>query len=362
MKEKGFGKTILSDLQSNDLFHSLKRDLIDVYDFYLDRESKDRLSRMNRVKRGFVLSFWLIKAMFFKLTSARRLLLLVAFVFAVSGSNVAYNSDHFSVRADFKIISFVIVLVILMLEIMDKLLAHDELMVGKKVQAALMPNDNPVLKGWDVWLYTRSANEVSGDLVDYLHVGEGRLGVTLGDVAGKGLGAALCMARIQATLHAIADDFSSLAALMTRMNKIVCRDGLPTRFSTLVYVEAPAGAGTLRLVNAGHYPPIVLSGGEHVILKPGAPALGITKDSKYAEQKVHLHKGDALLIYSDGITDARNEKGVHFDDKRLLALLPGLKGMTAEAMGKTIVDAVDRFIGEARPNDDLSLAIIRRAE
>jgi sigma-B regulation protein RsbU (phosphoserine phosphatase) len=362
MKDKGFGKTILSDLQKNDLFYSLKRDLTDVCDFYLDRESKERLARMNKVKRGFVLSFWLVKGMFFKLTSARRLLLLVAFVFALSGSQAAYNSEQFSIRVDFRIISFVIVLVILMLELMDKLLAHDELLVGKKVQAALMPTDNPELKGWDVWLYTRSANEVSGDLVDYLAVGEGKLGVTLGDVAGKGLGAALCMARIQATLHAIADDFSSLAALMARMNRIVCRDGLPTRFSTLVYAEIAAGSGTIRLVNAGHYPPIVLSGGKHEILKPGAPALGITKKSKYAEQKIHLRKGDALLIYSDGITDARNEKGVHFDDRRLLSLLPGLKNMTSEEMGKTVVGAVDRFIGEARPSDDLSLVIVRRTD
>ena len=362
MKDKGFGKTILSDLQQNDLFHSLKRDLLDVYDFYLDRESKDRLSRMNRVRRGFAMSFWLLKSMFFKLTSARRLLLLVAFVFAFSGNQASFNGQYFSLRADFRIISFVIVLVILMLELMDKLLAHDELLVGKKVQAALMPTDNPELKGWDVWLYTRSANEVSGDLVDYLRVGDAKLGVALGDVAGKGLGAALCMARIQATLHAIADDFTSLAALMSRMNRIVCRDGLPTRFSTLVYAEIAAGSGTVRLVNAGHYPPIVLSGGKHEILKPGAPALGITKKSRYAEQKVQLKKGDALLIYSDGITDARNQRGEHFDDGRLLALLPGLKDMTSEKMGKEVVGAVDRFIGDARPNDDLSLVILRRTQ
>jgi len=209
-------------------------------------------------------------------------------------------------------------------------------------------------------LYTRSANEVSGDLVDYLHVGDAGLGLALGDVAGKGLGAALCMARIQATLHAIADDFASLAALMTRMNHIVCRDGLPTRFSTLVYAEIGAGSGTVRLVNAGHYPPIVLSGDRHAILKPGAPALGITKKSKYAEQKMRLKKGDALLIYSDGVTDARNEKGMHFDDKRLLALLPGLKNMSSAEMGEAIVGAVDRFVGEARPSDDLSLVIARR--
>jgi serine phosphatase RsbU (regulator of sigma subunit) len=362
MKDEGLGKTILSDLRQNDLFRALKQDLMDIYDFYLDRQTKERLSRMGKVKRWIVMSVWLIKSMFFKLTSVRRLLLLLAFLFALFASNLSWRDQNLSINMDFRIVSFLIILVILMLELKDKLLAHDELLIGKKVQAALMPSDNPVFKGWDVWLYTRSANEVSGDLVDYLHIKPGRLGVALGDVAGKGLGAALCMARIQATLHAIAPEFHSLSKLMTQMNRIVCRDGLPTRFSTLIYGELLSNSGKVRLVNAGHYPPIVLRGKIHECLKPGAPALGITTKSKYREEKINLHKGDTLLVYSDGVTDARNEAGEHFDEKRLMQLLPGLKDLSSQQMGKAIVSAVNRFIGEARPNDDLSLVILSRTK
>jgi serine phosphatase RsbU (regulator of sigma subunit) len=362
MKNQGFGKTILSDLQQHDLFYALKRDLKDIYDFYLDRETKERLVRMGKVKRYFVMSFWLLKGMFFKLTSARRLLLLLAFLFAVSSNTVSWRDENLSINLDFRIVSFLIVLLILMLELKDKLLAHDELLVGKKVQAALMPSGNPVFKGWDVWLYTRSANEVSGDLIDYLNVGPGRLGLALGDVAGKGLGAALCMSRVQATLHAIAAEYHSLARLMTQMNRIVCRDGLPTRFSTLVYAELRPDSGNVRLVNAGHYPPIVLKGSAFTAMGPGAPALGITKKAKYREQTVRLRKGDMLLVYSDGVTDARNDSGELFDEKRLNQILPSLCGLTAGQAGKAIVHQVDRFVGNARPNDDLSLLIVRRTE
>jgi hypothetical protein len=356
------GKTILSDLRQGDLLHTLRRDLKDIYDFYLDRDTRDRLSRMGRVKRWFHMAWWLIKSMFYKLTSVRRLMVVLAVIIAFSSGQVAFNGEHFSWHSDFKGIGFLILLVVLALELKDKLLAHDELLVGRKVQAALMPLDNPVFEGWDVWLFTRSANEVSGDLVDYLRLSQNRLGVALGDVAGKGLGAALCMARVQATLHAIAAEFRSLAQLMTRMNRIVLRDGLPTRFSTLVYAEIRPTSDEVRLVNAGHYPPILVRSGAAAVMKQGAPALGITAKASFREQTVRLKKGESLLIYSDGITDARNAHGTHFDEKRLMDLMPSLKGLPAADMGKAVLAAVDRFVGEARQNDDLSLVILQRKD
>src|SRR5512138_3275825 len=92
---------------------------------------------------------------------------------------------------------------VLMLELKDKLLARSELEAGRTVQLALMPDRPPVVPGWDIWLYSRSANDVGGDLVDYLQIDPQRLGVMLGDVAGKGLPAALLMAKLQATLRAL---------------------------------------------------------------------------------------------------------------------------------------------------------------
>jgi sigma-B regulation protein RsbU (phosphoserine phosphatase) len=105
---------------------------------------------------------------------------------------------------------------------------------------------------------------------------------------------------------------------------------------------------------------VVITAKGHAVMKAGAPALGLTPKSRYREQALSLKKGDALLVYSDGITDARNEQGAHFDETRLMALMPKLAGLDAAGMGRTVVSAVDRFVGEARPNDDLSLLILRR--
>ena len=109
-------------------------------------------------------------------------------------------------------------------------------------------------------MYTRPANDVGGDLVDCLDSGGGRVGFALADVAGKALPAALLMAKVQATLRALATDVPSLADLAARTNAILCRDGLPNRFATLVYLDVRDGDGTVRLVNAGHMPPVRIGG------------------------------------------------------------------------------------------------------
>ena len=208
----------------------------------------------------------------------------------------------------------------------NKLLAQHELETGRAVQFALMPAQHPTLPGWETWLYTCPANEVGGDLVDYLMVRENTLGITLGDVAGKGLGAALFMAKIQATVRAIAPNFDSLAELGEEVNHIFRRDGLPGRFVSLVYLEVVPNQGQVRVLNAGHFPPIVIRREAIDEMPKGAPALGLMPNAPFMEQSTSLEVGDLLLVYSDGVTEARNEEGEFFDDERLKALLPTLRG------------------------------------
>jgi len=126
-------------------------------------------------------------------------------------------------------LGFVILLVILLLELKDKLVATDELAVGRAVQIAMLPRDNPVVSGWEIWLYTHPANEVGGDLVDYIKMDSDRWGIAIGDVAGKGLGAAMLMSKLQATLRALAPGFQELSDLGSEVNRIIYRDGLRNR-------------------------------------------------------------------------------------------------------------------------------------
>ena len=352
-------KTIFNDLRQVDFRRTLRQDFRDIYDFYLDRDTRERLSKMGRIRRWMHLAWWLLKSLFFKLAPVRRLLFVIAIILFFTGrTNIQSNSVQ--VDFNFNLASFALIIIILMLELKDKWLARDELSAGRAVQTALLPKKNPVLAGWDIWLYTQPANDVGGDLVDYLELEKHRLQITLADVAGKGLGAALLMAKLQATLRALAPNFESLGELGAKVNEILCRDGLPNRFASLIYLEIRADANQVRFVNAGHMPPILVQGQNILELPKGKPALGLDKKSNYKEQKITVKSNDVLIIYSDGITEARNEQGSFFSDQRLLNLLVKSSSKTAGEIGKRISSEVERFIGDARRHDDVSLVVLRR--
>ena len=355
----GVFKTVLSDIRQGELRRTLRRDLQDLYEFYLEDEARARLKRMPRFKRFFFWTGWLLKQLILKLPPIRRLMLVTALLVVVFGS---FSYDHGNVRIEFSgnPFSFVILLVVLMLELKDKLLARREIEVGRAVQQALLPDTSPTLAGWDIWLFTRPANDVGGDLVDYLSLRGDRLGLALGDVAGKGLGAALLMARLQATIRAFAPDSESLAVLGARMNAILGRDNPKQQFATLVYFELEPGSGEVRLLNAGHPLPISLSAREVQQLPPVALPLGLMTESAYSEQRITLEPGDLLVVYSDGLTEAESREHDLFGEERLLQLIPQLRGMGAEAAGTRLLVEVQRFVADQRQSDDLSLILARR--
>jgi sigma-B regulation protein RsbU (phosphoserine phosphatase) len=275
----------------------------------------------------------------------------------------SYGAADVSLSLHLSKVGFLVLLVVLMLELKDKVLARDELAVGRAVQLALMPCESPDIAGWDVWLYTRPANDVGGDLVDFLPLKNGAAGLSLGDVSGKGLGAALLMAKLQATLRAYAGDTEgegALADMGARVNQVLCRDGLANRFATLLILRAEPDSGRVRFMNAGHMPPLVLSAGEVKRHPPVAPLLGVLPEARFAEQEVNLAEGDLLVAYSDGLTEAMNRSEDFFGEERLLALVPALAGLAAKEAGRRLISAVDAFIGEERPSDDFSLILLRR--
>lgn len=187
-----------------------------------------------------------------------------------------------------------------------------------------------------------------------------RFGIVLGDVAGKGLPAALLMAKLQATVRALASERTSLATLGEETNRILCRDGLPNRFATMVYAEVTADTGSVTVLNAGHPPPLVSRNGGLEELPLGGIALGIVADAAFSEQRIELARGEVLVIFSDGVTEAVNGSDEFFGDERLRTGLQALDGMGAAGIGSRVVAAVDEFVGPTRPHDDLSLVVLRR--
>ncbi len=360
-QEQKFFRTIFEDLGqffrdlvSGRSYRSLRQDLADLREYYLSYDLQVRLEQMGRFRRWMYIFFWLLKYSILKLSSFRRIMLLIALIFLLSVPG-GQGTDQRNV-----LIGVLLLLFIIILELKDKLLAREELEAGRSVQKALQPETAPKVPGWEFWLYTRSANEVGGDLLDFIRIDPGHFGLAIGDVSGKGLPAALLMAKLQATLRALVGPSESLDRLADRINKIYHRDTQSNTFASLLYLELRSDDGKIRFVNAGHMPPIICKSGQLNELGKGDPALGIMFDSNYKEQMIDIVTGDMIFLYSDGLTDARDEKGHFFEDKRIFEILQSVKDRPASAIGTKILDVINRFEQNARISDDLSIAVIKK--
>jgi serine phosphatase RsbU (regulator of sigma subunit) len=350
--------TLREDLRQKDLWASFLQEMRDLKEFYLDDAQKKLLDQMNPFKRFFLLSWWILKGMFLKLTPIRRLLLLVGVLFiliSVGGQRNGRSADDWR-----PLLGGGIIILVLMLELKDRLLVRDELEAARRVQQALMPPKTPSVPGWSVWLSSRPANEVGGDLVDFISIADSRHGLVLADVTGKGLRAALLMAKLQATLRALAPDFSSAARLATKVNEIFHRDSLPNMFASMLYMEIRPDSGAVRCVNAGHLPPFLLRGVAVEELSKGEAAIGLMPGTSYTEHDLSLERGDFCIAYSDGLTEAVNQEGEFFGTKRLFSTAQACRTMEAPEMGQALLTEIDRFIGKAKPFDDLSIIILKR--
>jgi len=354
--------TLRDDLRRGDFFSSVGREFNELQEFMLDEQRKKRLHEMGAVRRWLYTAWWLLKSMFFKLTPARRILLVAGIVLVYASRTITFNSDRIVLGNDTGILGGLCILFVLMLELKDKLVAHKELEAGRAVQQALMPVRTPDIRGWRAWLFTRSANEVGGDLIDFIKIDDEKVGIALGDVAGKGLPAALLMAKLQASLRALLHDTTSLSELGEKLNRVFFRDSLRSIFSSLVYAELQPHSGSVRLLNAGHLPPVIVRHTGTETLPKGGPALGIMPEARYADFAVTLQKDDLLCIFSDGVTEQQNMAGEFFGERRVVEQLVPLAALTVEEIGERLVASVDGFAGTAQRHDDLSIVLIKRTE
>ncbi len=324
----------------------------ELTDYYLTPEQREQLKSMKPHYRMMHKSGWVLKAMFDKLSPERRVLFLAGVLMLL----FSFTGDQGNLNALFG--GFFLV-VLIMLELKDKLAAHDELAAGRKIQESLMPQRSPAVNGWKLWLFTRSANEVCGDLIDHMTLGGGRFSIIMADVSGKGLHAALITAKLQATIRALAGGIDELPALIGRINAIVHRDSPSHIFSSLFYAECSEEHGTVRFINAGHFPALIVRGAAIVETEKGDAALGLARYMNFTEHTATLNSGDRFILYSDGLTEAKNAAGEFFGKDRFTSLLTNRSG-TPDEIGADILRHVDAFIGSSTPSDDLSLIILQR--
>ncbi len=247
-------------------------------------------------------------------------------------------------------------------ERLEKRRMEEELKVASEIQMRLQPVAPPKIEGWDLTGVSFPCREIGGDYYDFItRKKDNRLVVALGDVSGKGTGAALLMSSLHAAVRAQSQTIASISEIMGEINRYIYENSPLNKFVTLFYADLDPETGELCYSNAGHNPPILLRrSGEIVRLETGGLPIGVMPGSRYAEAAVLLEPGDVLVVYSDGISESVNEADEEFGDSRLTEV--ALKNLDRSASGirDRVDEALSRFVGAAPPIDDMTLMIVKR--
>ncbi|HEY2907338.1 MAG TPA: SpoIIE family protein phosphatase [Vicinamibacterales bacterium] len=244
-------------------------------------------------------------------------------------------------------------------ETLEKAKLEQELKVATAIQQSLLPQSNRVGTFFSTAAASVACRAVGGDFFDYVDLPAGQFGFIVGDVAGKGSPAALLAAAVLGMFSAEATYQSGTSPLMTRLNQGVCRRGIEGRFLTAFYgMLAPGGAFTY--TNAGHNAPVLVSPSAGVRrLETGGMVLGLFEHAGFEQETVMLSPGDFVVAFSDGVTEALNEQGEEYMDDRLLACIECHKSKPPQQILDAILADVHAFAGDATPNDDVTVVMVR---
>ena len=239
---------------------------------------------------------------------------------------------------------------------------ESELRIAREIQLSFVPRTYPPLPGWEIHGDLRPAREVGGDFYDCFLLEDGRLYFALGDVSDKGVPAALFMAVTKTLLGASAVTGDSPAAIVDRVNRRTVLANEQCMFITAFCGILDPGTGRVVYTNAGHNPPLALrADGDVEVLEHGrAPALGIADDAQYGFYDIILGPGDALFMYTDGVTEAMDRAGAFFTDERLRAAVAGYRGRSAQQLAGAVLGEVTAFADGTPQADDIAVLVIRR--
>lgn len=240
-----------------------------------------------------------------------------------------------------------------------------EMEIAREVQERLFPQQMPNLPRATLAGHCRPALGVGGDYYDVFDLGEGRTGLAVGDVSGKGISAALLMASLRASLRGVTlDNPRDFANLMDKVNRLVFEASASNRYATFFFAAFDARTRRLECVNAGHNPPILLRTGvdgntETLRLEADGPVVGLLPLAPYTEQAMTLMPGDLLLLYTDGISEAMTHDDEEWGEDRLIASAEKVKNKNACEILRDIFNDADAFTAGARQHDDMTLLVLK---
>jgi sigma-B regulation protein RsbU (phosphoserine phosphatase) len=239
-----------------------------------------------------------------------------------------------------------------------------ELALAGEVQASFLPHELPDIPGWQLAVRLEPSRETCGDFYDVNLLPNGRLGFLVADVVDKGAGAALFMALSWILIRTYAAEYPTQPDLvLSAVNHRILHDTNADQFVSVFYGVLDPATGSLGYCNAGHCPPYLLSphGGATVhTLRPTGMVLGVTEDEIWEQNIVQLAPGDALVLYTDGVTEAQDEQGRFFKEHRLLECVQANLGRPATVFLSAIMADISQFVGDAPQSDDIALMILVR--
>lgn len=296
-----------------------------------------------------------------KLSPPRRILLLLTVILAAL-SLVGFEFLIFTREVEL-LLAFFGLLVLLVMVLGDHISMQRDIEIAREIQRWLVPRVPPDVAGVDMAFATRPAKTVAGDYYDaFRRAVDGPLLVAVADVAGKSVPAAMLMATFQASLRALAGSRGTLSDLVVGLNRQACSNNMNgRRFTTAFLAELDPITGGLNYLCAGHNPPMLRhQDGTVERLKSESIPLGIELNEKYETGRTVLGVGDILVIYTDGVTEARDEDGKEFGEDRLLALVAQPPEERAALTLAAVMRKLDEFVGGAPQHDDITCLVVRR--
>lgn len=235
-----------------------------------------------------------------------------------------------------------------------------DLTLAAQIQRRLLPRKDLAPRGWKVHYHYQPAALVSGDFCDLLETDSGLL-FLFGDVAGKGVAASMLMSNLHATFRALADTEHSLERIVTMANRLFCESTLAGQYATLV-VGRGANDGTVEFISAGHLPVLHMSKSGTVSQAATGYPLGMFRTAQFALHRMALKPGESLLLYTDGISEARNASDEEYGIERMSSLAARCANLSPDALIENCLSELSRFSGGGKVTDDLTLLALQHVQ
>lgn len=323
-------------------------------------EHKTEAQRGTGLRRAFGDVRDVLVGLLRRLSPPRRLLFAAALVAAGLGAfdlELVMKKDvHVDSSPFWFLVAITSLLLLLALELVDRVRVRDEIEVARVLQRDLLPKEVHPPAGWRISHQYCTANEIGGDYYDFLPLEDGRFAFAIGDASGHGIGAGLLMTITSVSLGAALEVDPSPKAVLASVNRILCRTGGSRAFATLFYGLLDPQTGILEWANAGHpFPLLRRASGEVIELGRGSLPLGLRRKGTWASESTRIEPGDLLVLYSDGIPEARGKTGdFGFDRLRGLVARGGLPGDLLARIWHELMS----HLGEENLRDDATLVLL----